>query len=99
MKAAGRVVSANEAMKLTVDYVCGRCWQHLNSQYLGNNQSFVYCSNEDCNGDYFHSKKGVERARQEDILNAAEARYNLRDVLPNPHKGKSEDELLKELGF
>ena len=99
MKAVGRIVSANEARNLVNNYACGQCWNRLIDIYLGDEKSFVFCSNENCNANYFHSKKGIELARQMDRSNAIEARYNLREILHNPQEGKSVEELLNELGY
>lgn len=87
-----------QAARHTVDnYVCAHCWGPLLWHDDGKNDLvLVKCANE-CGGEGFVSRKGVERREAEGEALAAEARYNLRNIIPQ--QKKSSKQILSELGF
>ena len=89
------------ALELQRDYVCARCWHPLIAVAVHGEpgQSDVKCTNENCNGEGFARKAYVERKRSEELSELWEVRENLKHVIPSEHKGKTEAQLLSELGF
>jgi len=92
-----------EARKFINRYACSTCWGELvaeripGERYMAN----VHCGKSDCTGAGFVTKHYVEKRRTQDHFDHMEAERNLGEVLgiPNPLKGKTADELIKELGF
>lgn len=86
------------AIHITDRYVCARCWGPLIAVTDGPHELKVTCP-ECGDGQGFVTKSGVARSESEALGLAAEARHNLRNVLPNPLAGKSEAEIIKDLGY
>ena len=83
-------------------YVCACCWGHL-EEVLVEGEHVVRCAKggDECDGKGFVTKFYADRRRQESMGEAREVRTLLREfgVIENPLAGKSEEQLLKELGF
>ena len=85
--------------------VCARCYGDLVQvnapDYSAHNHSYnavcLECGNA-WNGATV-SKGYAEQLGQTALAQKAEVEHNLKDLFPNPHHGKSEEQLLKELGF
>ena len=91
----------DRAMELQRDYVCARCWHPLIAVAVQSdpNRSEVKCTNSNCNGEGYARKDGVERRRSDALSELWEARDNLKAIIPGEHAGKTEEQLLSELGF
>jgi hypothetical protein len=91
----------DQAIKTKNNYLCARCWHTLVAVAVPGapGQSDVKCANENCNGEGFAKKSAVEHRRSEELSELWEARDNLKAVIPSEHAGKSEEQLLSELGF
>lgn len=88
--------------ELTVrDYVCAVCWGHLTRKYQSADLDIVECAIHGIEHSGFVTKFWVEKQRQIDQENSVDAKHMLRTigVIRSPHKGKSEKQLLEELGF
>ena len=81
--------------------VCARCYGELAKRTLKDTRDFeVYCPT--CNGDWNYttvSRHYAERLGQKALTELDAVKTNLPDLFPNPNKGKSAEELIKELGF
>lgn len=85
--------------------VCARCYGDLESRpskdYSASNHEYeAYCP--EC-GDAWNyatvSRHYAEHLGQQAIAENWEIKDNLPDLFPSKHKGKSNDQLLEELGF
>lgn len=89
-----------EAILMVKNRVCARCYGDLSMMGVGFPNFEVSCP--DC-GDtwgFTHvSRKYAERLGQRALEERIEVKENLADLFPNPHKGKSEQQILEELGF
>ena len=96
-----QVYPPEQANSIVSDYVCAGCWGRLNIRHLTDSHNVVvFCSNcGDNRGLHYHT--WTENERQLNQTYAIEAKKTLRDlgIIPNPHEGKSADQLIKELGF
>jgi hypothetical protein len=85
------------------NYVCAHCWGNVvaspSTEHPGMYE--VECTDPDCTGEGFISRKTVERREAESLGQFVEARSTLEaaGVIVNEHKGKSEQQLLAEMGF
>ena len=95
------IVSTGQAIRIKSNYLCARCWHPLVAAAVPGDpsRSDVKCTNPNCNGEGFARKDGVERRRSDALSELWEARDNLKDIIPSEHAGKSEEQLLSELGF
>lgn len=97
---ANDVLTNNTQAGIVVrDYVCSRCWGHLTQQHGPNRTWIVRCPNPDCNGVGFVTRGYAERRQAESFADLAEARHNLKDIIPTKEDNKTESELIDELGF
>ncbi len=78
-------------------YVCAICWSDL--EWRPDNE--VVCSKYGDQHQGFVTRYHVDDSKRRDVNDAMEARQLLMKVgvLPDPHKGKSAEQLTKELGF
>ena len=96
-------MDVRDARRFVERYRCSTCWGAL--EYYPDkdetNLAEVHCYNPDCSGAGFVSKSYVEKRRSQDEADYHEAKLNLREALhlPNPHEGKTPDQLINELGF
>lgn len=96
-------MNAELAEKTVKDFCCSNCWGDLElvPDLRGNGLYFATCKKcqEDTKG--YVTKYFANRRRIESEFEARDAIRVLQklDILPNPNKGKSRNELLKELGF
>lgn len=83
------------------DYVCSVCWGHLIRRRYDLTSDIVECGVYGPLHSGYVTKFWVERQRQADQNNSAEAKDMLRTIgiIRNEHEGKSEKQLLDELGF
>jgi hypothetical protein len=88
-----------QAQETTSNYVCSNCYGSLYCVQTGNDRVIVKC--HACGNDTkgYIRKSYAKRRQQESGEELMEAKYVLRQVIPSPHQGKSEEQLLKELGF
>lgn len=96
-----QVTTRAQALIIRRDYVCSACWGHLTYRQVDSEHDMVICAQYPDEHSGFVSKTWVERQRQVDAESAVDARSLLRKigVISNPHKGKSDKQLLHELGF
>ena len=85
------------------NYVCAHCWGQVvaSPSHEHSGMYEVACADPDCTGEGFISAKTVERREAESLGDFFLARANLEaaGVIINEHKGKTEQQLLSELGF
>jgi len=81
--------------------VCARCFGELTKRDTDSRIIYeVYCPNcEDAWNFTTVSRYYATQLGQKAIMEYWEARNNLQDLFPSPHKGKSPEQLIKELGF
>ena len=86
--------------KIIRDYVCSKCWGHLNARVSGD-ELVVECASDPQEHSGFVTKHYVEQRRAESLGEYIEANELLKSigVTKNPHAGKSADQLIKELGY
>jgi ribosomal protein L37AE/L43A len=81
-------------------HVCSRCYGDLQKTPADNRLWEAKCPT--C-GEAWHGttvrRSTAERRGQMALSESHEVKENLPDLFPNPHKGKSIEELIKELGF
>ena len=89
-----------EIDKYIQKHVCARCYADLQKFPAENRSWEAKCPN--C-GDAWHGttiRRGTaERRGQTALSDIREVKENLPDLFPNPYKGKSKEELIKDLGF
>jgi len=79
--------------------VCARCYEDLIRRPVEDG-FLVYCPHcNDAWGSSTISRRSAEIKGQQALAENYEVRDNLRDVIPNPLSGKSQTDLLKDLGF
>lgn len=80
--------------------VCARCYGDLEKQFGPGRNYITRCA--ECgyawNGATV-SRSYAERLGQQALGELAEVKHNLPDLFPNPNRGKSESQLLAEMGF
>lgn len=83
------------------DYVCSVCWGHLIRRRYDLLHDIVECGVYGNLHAGYVTKFWVDRQRQADQHNSADAKYMLRTIgiIRNENAGKTEDQLLNELGF
>lgn len=94
--------SRREASDLVNNYCCAVCWGHLIERINPEDpqMSLVGCAKgANCDGEGFVTKSWARQQIAESIANGWDARDNLSEYFPNPHKGRGADTLLKELGL
>lgn len=81
-------------------YVCARCWGRIDLCHE-NGLDVLMCMNPDCNGSGFVSKLYTEKEKNANQFDAMDVKATLRQIgiIDNPNAGKSEDQLLRELGY
>lgn len=85
--------------------VCARCYGDLEKRnapnYSAHNHEYeAYCPECGNAWNYATVSKGyAEKLGQAALVQMNEVQHNLRDLFPNPHKGKSQSQLLAELGY
>ena len=85
--------------------VCARCYSELEKQESlnfspSNHEYIAVCPT--CLDAWNYatvSRSYAEHLGQVYLSDALDVRENLRDLFPSPHAGKSEEQLLSELGF
>jgi ribosomal protein L37AE/L43A len=89
-----------EIDKYISSHVCSRCYGDLQKKPVENRLWDASCP--EC-GDAWHGttirRSTAERRGQRALSEAQEVKTNLPDLFPNPHDGKSTDQLIKELGY
>ena len=79
-------------------YVCARCYGHLLIFTIPGSRSVnIECANQNCNGAGFVTKFYAEQRRSDSIAEKWEALDNLGKILKIERRGKSADEVIKEL--
>lgn len=79
--------------------VCARCYEDLQKREAPGRTWEAYCANcGDVWGGRTISRWTAERRGQRALAEAWEVKANLRDLFPNPHKGRPAKELIRELG-
>ena len=87
--------------QLTVrDYGCATCWGHLLQRHEGT-ETVVECAKYGGEHEGYVTKAFVERRRAESQGEAHEATELLESlgIIDSPHKGKSPNQIISELGF
>lgn len=80
--------------------VCARCYGDLAKRPADNREWDAYCpACGDAWGDATISRHSAEMRGQQALAEMLEVKYNLADLFPNPNKGKSQDQILGELGY
>lgn len=89
-----------EIDKFIRDHVCARCYSDLSKVPAAERTWQAVC--QTC-GDAWHGatirRRTAERRAQQGLAELSEVKHNLRDLFPNPHKGKTFEQLITELGF
>ena len=87
----------SQAQVVRRDYVCSRCWGHL-EYYAIKKSHLVQVACPRCGaGLGFVTRSYSERRQSESIAELAEARQRLRGLIPDRHHPKSEAETIREL--
>ncbi len=82
------------------DRVCSRCFGDLQKSPAPGRLWYATCGV--CGKEWNYTtiaRSTYERRVQQGLAEMGEVRANLPDLFPSPHKGKSDKEILKELGF
>lgn len=81
--------------------VCARCYGDLQRRSKPGSRDFeVYCPF--CAGAWGYTtvtRRYAEQLGQVALADAFDAKKRFEDIVPNPHKGKTAEQLLRELGF
>lgn len=97
------VLEEIDAARFIQKYACSTCWGNLVADSINGERYLktVHCGNVNCTGAGFVTKHYVEKRRTQDHFDHFEAERNLRVALnlPDPMKGKTTEEILKEIGF
>jgi hypothetical protein len=88
-----------QAQFTVAKYCCSRCFGHLVIHPCGGNLVHVLCGSCGENTKGYVSKHYAEQRRQESMGERVEAAYVLRNVIKSAHAGKTETQLLKEIGY
>ena len=92
--------SDGEIDKIIRDHVCARCYSDLSKVPAPERTWQAVCL---ACGDAWHGatihRSTAERRAQQAIAELGEVKFNLRDLFPNPHRGKSAELLLEEIGY
>jgi len=94
-----RTVIVNDDLAQTMrrDYCCAGCYGHLNAYAMPGRLTRLVCDR--CgDGRGFVTKRWAERRKSDSLGEAMDVTINLRGILPNPHAGKSAEQLLAEIG-
>lgn len=82
-------------------YLCSGCYGHLRHLFAPGRLYYVECGKcgKDTRG--FVSKSFVEQRRSDSIAEAMEVRPMLQEagIIDSPNKGKSPEDLLREMGY
>jgi len=79
--------------------ICARCFEDLQKREAPGRTWEAYCANcGDAWGGRTISRWTAERRGQRALAEALEVRVTLVDLFPSPHKGKSREQLMRELG-
>lgn len=95
-------MDVNEARKIQMHRVCSDCYCAVIAVRNRKTGEFeIQCSTPGCQCRGTISTRTLERRQAENAAEAQEAKRTLQAAAPwvNPQHGKSEDQLLKELGF
>jgi hypothetical protein len=99
MDGGAEVYQQGEVDIILRDRICARCYGHLLKRDVASNQYEVFCPKcGDEWGGATISKKYAERLGQKALIEYREVKVNLPDLF-NDKTGKSETDLLKDLGF
>ncbi len=80
--------------------VCARCFGDLQKKLAPERMWAVYCPRCQAAWNFATvSRRYAEWLGQEAIAQLCQARENFQDLFPNPHKGKTAPQLLRELGY
>jgi hypothetical protein len=91
-------VTINTALRLQREYLCAGCWGNLTFAMREYNKCQMHC--EKCGEvDQFVSAHYVNERKMQDKFDAIDAKKNLAKVLGIVTEVKTEDELVKGLGF
>lgn len=83
------------------DYVCSNCWGHLLAYPMEDRMWLVICHRCGDETKGYVTRYYAEGRRSESHGEFVDVRVLLQGMgmIPNEHEGKSEEELLEELGF
>src|SRR4030067_3498900 len=89
------------ARKTVKFYACSSCWGELESKPAQDGMYFVVCKKCQDETKGYVTQYYVNRRRAESEFEEVNVSHMLRriEIIPNPHKGKSTEQLLKEIGF
>jgi len=87
-----------DAQYFIQNFLCSNCYGHLIG-HLTDEGTLVLCAKCHLETTGYVTKQYVERRRQKSLADKAEAARVLRNVIKSPNSGKSEKELLRELGY
>lgn len=92
-----------EAYRTQQSYVCAGCYHTVVATETDRERGTwtATCATTDCSTPGYVTRSWLKREQEKNAAQAIEARDVLRQAVPwmNPHKGKTDDQLLKELGF
>ena len=94
------ILPDGEVDKFISRRVCSRCYGDLQKQPSNHRMWSVQCpACGDAWGYTTISRNTAVRMGQRAISERMDVEHNLPDLFPNPHKGKSEEQIKKELGY
>ena len=95
------IIDRSTAPRFIRDYVCSICWGHLLIKDMDAENAMIECAVYGSDHSGFVTKYWAEKQRQQDLNNSLDAKGMLRKIgiIENENAGKSEEQLLRELGF
>jgi hypothetical protein len=82
------------------DRVCSRCYGDLSKRPADKRLWQAFCPTcGEAWGFTTIARSYAEKLGQRAMVELSEVRTNLPDLFPNPHKGKTDKQILAELGF
>lgn len=96
------LVSRDTAERFTRRYVCGKCWNDLQTYQIKGDLVHLHVTCELCgDGSGFVSRRYAERRQQESLTEYVEAKALLTPAVPWMRQAarKTEKEILSSLGF
>jgi hypothetical protein len=95
-----RLLSEAEIGKFIKHYVCARCYGDLQLRFAENRSYEALCPTcGDAWGSTVICRSTAERRAQQGMSEIREVRRNLSDLFPNPHHGKTSEQLITEIGY
>jgi DNA-directed RNA polymerase subunit RPC12/RpoP len=93
-----QVMSLDLALHTAKRYVCARCWHDLIVTHH-DGQDWIECSNASrCDGQGYVTRRYAEKRLEQGYEELIDARYNVGQII-NPQPKRSEEEIMKDLGF